>query len=114
MDNQPYGNFTNEIFSRLFTKHPYHWSPIGSMEDLDAATLEGFQAFNDKFYVPNNAVLVIAGDINVGETKTWVDAYFSDIPKGAPVVRQTYVEEPITKEVIDTAYDPNIQIPAIM
>jgi len=114
MDNQPYGNFTNEIFSRLFTKHPYHWSPIGSMEDLDAATLEEFKAFNKKFYVPNNAVLVIAGDIKIDETKNWVEAYFNDIPKGAPIVRPTYVEEPITQEIIDTAYDPNIQIPAIM
>lgn len=113
-DNQPYGNFINVIFQNLFTKHPYHNSPIGSMEDLDASTLEEFKAFNKKYYVPNNAVLVIAGDIQVQETKKWVEAYFGPIPKEAPIVRQKYEEKPITKEIIDTAYDANIQIPAIM
>ena len=69
MDNQPYGNFQNAIFSSLFTNHPYKRSLIGSMEDLDAAKLEEFQAFNKKYYVPNNAVLVIAGDIQIEDTK---------------------------------------------
>ena len=113
-DNQPYGNFTNVIFHDLFTKHPYHNIPIGSMEDLDAATLDEFKAFNKKYYVPNNAVLVIAGDIQVEDTKKWVEAYFGPIPKGAPIVREKYEEKPITTQIIDTAYDANIQIPAIM
>ena len=113
-DNQPYANFINIIFHDLFTKHPYHNPLIGSMEDLDSATLPEFKAFNKKYYVPNNAVLVIAGDINVDDTKNWVEAYFGPIPKGAPVVRKKYDEAPITKEIIDTAYDANIQIPAIM
>ena len=65
VDNQPYGNFLSEIMRRLFIKHPYTWVPIGSMEHLDAATLEEFIAFNKKFYVPNNAALVIAGDIDI-------------------------------------------------
>ncbi len=114
VDNQPYGNFVSEIMKRLFTKHPYNWVTIGSMEHLDAATLEEFKAFNKKFYVPNNAVLVIAGDIDIAKTKTMVESYFGEIPAGAPVVRQTIKDLPITKEIIDTAYDNNIQIPAIM
>lgn len=114
IDNQPYGNFVSEIMKRLFTKHPYTWVPIGSMADLDAATLEEFKAFNKKFYIPNNAVLVIAGDIDVAKTKTLVDAYFSPIPAGTPVVRTKAIEDPITTAIVDTAYDPNIQIPAIM
>lgn len=114
VDNQPYGNFVSEIMKRLFTKHPYNWVTIGSMEHLDAATLDEFKAFNKKFYVPNNAVLVIAGDIDVAKTKTMVESYFGEIPAGAPVVRQTIKDLPITKEIIDTAYDNNIQIPAIM
>ncbi|HEV2830947.1 MAG TPA: pitrilysin family protein, partial [Hanamia sp.] len=113
-DNRPYGNFINDIFSSLFSKHPYHNNLIGNMQDLDAATLDEFLAFNKKFYVPNNAVLVIAGDLQINDAKKWVEAYFGDIPKGAPVVREKYVESPITKEIIDTAYDANIQIPAIM
>ncbi|HJY23306.1 MAG TPA: pitrilysin family protein, partial [Hanamia sp.] len=113
-DNRPYGNLINVIFNDLFTKHPYHNMLIGSMEDLDAATLDEFLAFNKKFYVPNNAVLVIAGDIQTDDAKKWVEAYFGDIPKGAPVVRETYEEAPITSQIIDTAYDANIQIPAII
>jgi zinc protease len=114
VDNQPYGNFVSSIFKRLFTKHQYNWVPIGSMEDLDAATLEEFQAFNKKYYTPSNAVLVIAGDIDIAKTKALVDAYFSAIPSGTPIVKNKIQEEPITKTIVDTAYDNNIQIPAIM
>ena len=72
VDNQPYGNFVAEIMKRLFIKHPYNWTPIGSMADLDAATLAEFQAFNKKFYTPSNSVLVIAGDIDIAKTKAMV------------------------------------------
>lgn len=114
VDNQPYGNFLAEVMKRLFTKHPYTWVPIGSMEHLDAATLEEFIAFFKKYYVPNNAVLVITGDIQVEKTKKLVENYFGEIPAGAPIQKNVAKEDPITTEVIDTAYDANIQIPAIM
>ena len=114
VDNQPYGNFLPEVMKRLFTKHPYAWVPIGSMEHLDAATLQEFLAFNKKYYIPNNACLVIAGDIDVEKTKQLVDAYFSPIPKGTEVVKTKVTELPITKAIIDTAYDNNIQIPGII
>jgi len=114
VDNQPYGNFIAETMKRLFTKHPYTWTPIGSMADLDAATLDEFKAFNKKYYIPNNAVLVIAGDIDVPKTKVLVEQYFGDIPAGAPIVRNAAKEDAITKEIIDTAYDANIQIPGIL
>ena len=114
VDNQPYGNFLSEIMKRLFTKHPYNWVPIGSMADLDAATLDEFKAFNKKYYTPVNSVLVIAGDIDIAKTKTLVGNYFADIPSGIPVMKIPAKEDPITKEMIDTAYDNNIQIPAIL
>lgn len=114
VDNQPYGNFLGEVMKRLFTKHPYTWVPIGSMEHLDAATLQEFIDFNKKYYVPNNAALVIAGDINIDKTKNLVNDYFAAIPAGAPAPRVNIQEDPITRETIDTAYDNNIQIPAIM
>jgi zinc protease len=114
VDNQPYGNFLNEIMKRLFTKHPYNWVTIGSMEHLDAATLQEFQAFNKKYYTPNNAVLVVAGDIDIAKTKQQIQGYFEAIPSGVPVLHPQIKEIPITKEVVDTAYDNNIQIPAIM
>lgn len=114
VDNQPYGNFLPEIMKRLFTKHPYTWVPIGSMEHLDAATLTEFKDFNKKFYTPSNAVLVIAGDIDIAKTKLMVQQYFEEIPAGNVIERSRIMEEPITKEVIDTAYDSNIQVPAVM
>jgi zinc protease len=114
VDNQPYGNFLAEVMKRLFVKHPYNWVPIGSMAHLDAATLEEFQAFNKKYYTPSNAVLVVAGDIDIAKTKALIESYFADIPSGTPIVKTKFVEEPITKAIIDTAYDNNIQLPAIM
>jgi zinc protease len=114
VDNSPYGNFLAEVMKRLFTKHPYNWVPIGSMADLDAASLEEFQAFNKKYYTPSNAVLVVAGDIDIVKTKALIESYFADIPSGKSIVKQKFVEEPITKTIVDTAYDNNIQIPAIM
>ena len=114
IDNQPYGHVVEQTFTRLFTKHPYNWQPIGSMADLDAAKLEEFRAFFKKYYLPNNAVLTIAGDINIEETKNLVAAYFNDVPKGPAVVQPSVMEAPITKELIDTGYDANIKIPAIV
>ena len=114
VDNQPYGNFLNEVMKRLFTKHPYNWVPIGSMDHLDAATLQEFIAFNKKFYTPGNAALVIAGDIDIAKTKLLVESYFGAVAAGAPVEKVNIQEDPITKETVDTAYDSNIQIPAVM
>lgn len=114
VDNQPYGNIFSEIKKNLFTKHPYRWSPIGSMDHLDAATLEEFQAFNKKFYVPNNAVLVVAGDINKTEVKKMIQNYFGSIPRGADINRDLPKEDPITTAIAATTYDPNIQTPAII
>jgi predicted Zn-dependent peptidase len=109
-DNSPYGQLIPEVKKNMFKNHPYRWTTIGSMDHLDAATLEEFQAFNKKFYVPNNAVLVVAGDIsNVTQTKEWIKKYFGSIPKGAPVTRQTFVEEPITQTLKARFEDSNIQ-----
>lgn len=114
VDNQPYGKFLENVKKHLFVKHPYRWTTIGEMEHLDAATLDEFLAFNKKFYVPNNAVLVVAGDIDINATKKMVENYFGSIPKGADIVRQNYTEDPITETLSAKAYDANIQIPAIV
>ena len=114
MDNQPYGNWQTEVKKNMFVNHPYRWSPIGSMAHLDAATLEEFQAFNKKFYIPNNAVLVVAGQIDIAQTKEWIQKYFGSIKKGIPVTKQTFDEKPITQTIKATYQDPNIQIPAII
>ena len=114
VDNQPYGNILAEIKKLIFKKHPYKGTTIGEMEHLDAATLEEFQEFNKKFYVPNNAVLVVAGDINIEKTKSMIEAYFGPIPKGKDIERNFPREDPVSQDVIAKAYDANIQIPAII
>lgn len=113
VDNAPYGNILAEIKKLLFKEHPYRWATIGSMDHLDAATLEEFRDFNDKYYVPNNATLVVAGDIDMAETKKMIAAYFGPIEKGTEVQQINIKEEPITETVKGTYQDPNIQIPAI-
>ena len=85
VDNQPYGTFMEEAFKRLFTQHPYNWVPIGSMEHLDAAQEEDYVNFYHTFYVPKNATLAIAGDINIDEAKELIDKYFATIPKGQAI-----------------------------
>ncbi|MDH6601783.1 putative Zn-dependent peptidase [Myroides gitamensis] len=114
MDNQPYGQLLPQVKENLFKKHPYRWAPIGSMEHLDAATLEEFLAFNKKFYIPNNAVLVVAGDFETAQAKNWIKQYFGSIAKGTPVTRAAIQEDPITKEIRAEYQDPNVQIPMLV
>lgn len=114
VDNQPYGGFIENIKKHIFKKHPYKGTTIGKMEHLDAATLEEFLAFNKKFYVPNNATLVVAGDIDVSATKKMIESYFGPIPRGKDIERNFPKEDPITETINAKAYDANIQIPAIM
>ena len=112
MDNQPYGNIFNTILTTAFKKHPYKGTTIGSMEDLSAAQLEEFNAFYKKYYIPNNAVLVVAGDIKPEQTKKWIGEYYGSIPAGTKIERNFPKETPITQEFEETYYDANIQIPA--
>ena len=85
-DNQPYGQAFLELPTLLYPPgHPYSWSTIGSMEDLTAASFEDVARFFRTYYVPNNASLVIAGDIDIDATKKLVEKWFSDIPRGKPV-----------------------------
>ena len=114
VDNSPYGKFLEMIKVNMFKKHPYKGTTIGKMAHLDAATLEEFQAFNKKYYIPNNAVLVVAGDIDVAEVKGMIEDYFGPIPRGEDIVRSFPKEDPITEPMRAKAYDANIQIPAVM
>jgi len=87
-ENQPYGKAFTRISESGFPKgHPYSWSVIGSMEDLDAASLEDVQEWFKTYYGPNNAVLALAGDIDLETAKLKVAKYFADIPSGPPLVK---------------------------
>jgi len=113
IDNAPYGRvaYSTGINPYMFDKHPYKNSVIGTMEDLDAAELDEFKAFFDKYYNPNNATLVVAGDIDVPKTKKMIADYFQSIPSGDEVERVNITEDPIEDKIIATEYDSNIQIP---
>ncbi len=113
-DNQPYGSLLEELFKRAYKVYPYSWTPIGSVQYIDQAKLDEFLDFYKTYYVPQNATLSIAGDIDIDQTKEWIDLYFSDIPKGTKEInRPTVVEPPMTEEIRDTVYD-NIQLPAVI
>ena len=113
VDNQPYGSWLENMMKRLYSDHPYNWVPIGSMDHLNAAKLDEFMAFYKKFYIPNNATLSIAGDIDIAKTKEMIAAYFADIPRGADVVQPTIQEPALGGEKVAIIYD-NIQLPAMM
>jgi len=81
VDNRPYGHMSYVIDTALYPQgHPYGWQVIGSLADLDSASLQDVKDFHSKWYGPNNATLVVAGDIDVDKTKAWVEKYFGEIP----------------------------------
>jgi predicted Zn-dependent peptidase len=113
-DNRPYGSILIEVMKRAFKEHPYRWTTIGDPDHIRAAKDEEFQQFYDQFYVPDNAVLVIAGDIEPEKTRQLVQKYFGDIPAGeGEIYRPDVVEPPLGGEVRDTVYD-NIQVPLVL
>lgn len=91
VDNNPYGHTNYVIGKALYpTDHPYNWQVIGSLEDLDNATLPDVKEFFRRWYVPNNVTLVVAGDFDPAQAKTWVEKYFNEIKRGEDV-------KPLTK-----------------
>ncbi|MCA1801877.1 MAG: insulinase family protein, partial [Rhodothermaceae bacterium] len=99
-DNRPYGHEGYVTDKHLYpADHPYSWQVIGSLEDLQAATLEDVVNFYNTWYVPNNATLVIAGDFDSAQAREWVEKYFGEIPRGADIepleVRHASLEDDI-------------------
>ncbi len=112
-ENEPYGSFLEEMFKRAYTTHPYRWIPIGQTQYIDQATVQEFADFYTHYYVPQNATLAIAGDINIDETKKLIKQYFADIPRGkSEINRPDVTEPPQTTELRDVIYD-NIQLPGV-
>lgn len=113
-DNRPYGSVYEQVFKHAYKEHPYRWTPIGSFQYIDKAEISEFVEFYKTFYVPNNAVLSIAGDINIPSAKKLVEKYFTDIPKSTrPIPRPKISEPPQTAEVRDTVFD-NIRLPGVI
>lgn len=92
-DNQPYGMVNEILFKSLFANHPYEWTPIGFVDDLDIATYEDLRNFFLRWYGPNNATVVVSGDVNPEDVKKWAEKYFGGIQK-CPEVRPMYPKKP--------------------
>lgn len=115
-DNQPYGTWSERVPAAVFPDgHPYHHSTIGSMADLSAASVEDVRSFFKTYYAPNNAVLVIAGDIDVPQTKALVRQYFGSIPRGpaAPRLRDMSLPAVIGREQRVVVVDSQAPAPAV-
>ena len=109
-DNQPYGMVSEVLFKSLFANHPYEWTPIGYVDDLDIATYEDLKNFFLRWYGPNNATLIVAGDVNPEEVKVWAEKYFGSIKK-CPEVKDMYPKKPLLTmdyyvNMVDEIYAP--------
>lgn len=105
-ENRPYGRVWARMAEQLYPyTHPYSWSPIGSMEDLDAATLDDVREWYQTWYSPNNAILVLAGDIDVAEAKALVGKYFGGIAPGAPTTRLSAWVPALDGDIRDSMQD---------
>ena len=99
VDNQPYGRLQEYIYDHAFTTHPYKHPTIGSMADLEAATISDVRDFYNSYYVPENATLVLVGDFDSAEALELVTRHFAEVPKGAtPITRAIPKEPPQAKE----------------
>ena len=110
----PYGRLFYSIVKHSFDRHPYRRPGIGSIEELDAATIEDVRRFHATHYRPDNAVLIVAGDFDPAQLQKWVDKYFAPIPKPDTKIPRVDVEEPQRKEekrVVERV--PNVPLPAV-
>ena len=114
LNNAPYGYLLYAATSNLYKKHPYGRLTIGYDADLEAANIDDFVKFNNKFHKPGNAILTVAGDFEIEQTKQLIEKYFGGIPKSDKVVRNLPKEDPITETIVAEWRDPNIQVPALV
>ncbi len=114
IENQPFSKAVSEIIpSLLFKKHPYKYPIIGFDKDLDTTTEEDYKKFYETYYVPNNAILVIAGDFDMNEARNLINKYFSSIPKGKINLLKKIEEAPIDQEIFSTYMDKNTKVPGV-
>ena len=114
--SQPYGRlFYLDVPRASYTSHPYKRPGIGSIEELDAATIDDVRAFHAAYYRPDNAALIVVGNFDQKELDAWVDKYFAGIKRPAePMKRVTAVEPPRTQPGVYKGYGPNVPLPAVV
>jgi zinc protease len=114
IDNVPGGTASEKIQEIMYPKgHPYNWTPIGSMEDLTAASMEDVKGFFRRYYVPENAVLVLSGDLDPKQAKSWVEKYFGAIAKGAGNIGRPNTAEPKLTGEIRKTYEDTVPLPRL-
>jgi zinc protease len=114
IDNQPGGTASEKINEIMYPKgHPYNWTPIGSMEDLSAASMDDVKGFFRQYYVPENAILVLSGDLDVKQAKAWVDKYFGTISKGATPITRPHPAQPSLSGEIRKSYEDTVPLPRL-
>ena len=111
--NRPYGTQFEDFLKNQFTAHSYRWTPIGNMDHLRAAEVAELQEFFNTYYLPNNAILVIAGDIDVAKAKALVKRYYGWIPAG-PEPKREIPKEPEQTKAKQVTVDYRVPLPAIM
>ncbi len=112
IDNRPYGTAWEKLFSLAYLRHPYRWPVAGRPEHLDAASVSDVRAFFGKYYVPNNAVLSIAGDFESEHTVRLIERYFGDIEPGDEIRMKSLADPPLSGRRADRVYD-NVTLPAV-
>jgi predicted Zn-dependent peptidase len=113
-ENSPYGRLFMEIMKNSYKVHPYQWTPIGEAQYIDEANYPEFMEFYKKYYVPENAVLVVSGDFKPDQAGLFIHKYFGDIPRGRQEILRPFITEPPQPlEVRKTVYD-KIQLPAVV
>lgn len=112
---EPYGRLFNAIPAAAYQRHPYRRSVIGSIEDLDAATLDDVRRFHATYYRPDNAVLIVTGDFDPAQLDAWVDRYFAPIARPATPVPRVDVTEPVWRSSRRQAVTgPSVPLPAVV
>lgn len=112
VDNQGYGAAFEKIGEIMFPKgHPYNWTTIGSLDDLQAASMEDVKGFFRQYYTPDNTILVISGDFNEAQVKTWVNKYFGTMAKGAAITRPNPAQPKLDQVVRTVIEDPLAPFP---
>jgi zinc protease len=112
-DNRPYGLVPEKIASTMYApEHPYHWLTIGSLDDLTAASMEDVIDFFHRFYTPNNASLVIAGDLNPQEARRLVEKYFGPLKRG-PEVKHLEAQQPRLEKALRVTMEDRVTLPRL-
>ena len=114
VDNVPYGTTPERIVEIMYPEnHPYHWSIIGSMADLSAASLDDVKGFFRQYYAPNNAVLVLSGDYDEKQACGWIEKYFGALAKGADITRPNPAQPKLSGE-IRKAFEDSVPLPRLV